>query len=162
MVHGSSEVLDENYEGLLEPPSISDYGEFDIYTKSCMTEEQHSEVSHVTKFVSDEIHEEMESIFDDDRDGSFACDISRDLMKVQQVQVSFDVINDSSDYVIMPERNGRLNHISELLIYTQVSGKKYHPPFRLFDNVKGELRAMMNICYFVLFYSTFFMNCGVS
>ena len=65
--------------------------------------------------------------------------------------MSFDVINDSGDNVIMPERNGRLNHISELLIYTQVSGKKYHPPFRLFDNVKGELRAVMNIFYFVFF-----------
>ena len=84
-------------------------------------------------------------IFADDREGSIAFDISIDLMKVQLVQVSFDVINDSSDYVIMPERNGRLNHISELLIDTQVSGKTYHPPFRLFDKVKGELRAMMNI-----------------
>ena len=76
-------------------------------------------------------------------------------MKVQQAQVSFDVKDDYSDYLIMPERNRRLNYILELLIYTQVSGKKFHPPFRLFDNVKGELRAVMNIFYFVLFSSTF-------
>ena len=74
--------------------------------------------------------------------------------------MSFDVINGSSDYVIMPERNGRLNHISELLIDTQVSGKKFHPPFRLVDNVNGELRAMMNIFYFLLFYSTFLWIVG--
>ena len=74
-------------------------------------------------------------------------------MKVQKAHESFDVIDDSSDCVIMPERNGRLNHILELLIDTQVSRKKFHPPFRLFDKVKGELRAVMNLFYFVLFYS---------
>ena len=74
--------------------------------------------------------------------------------------MSFDVINGSSDYVIMPERNGRLNHILELLIDTRVSGKKFHPPFRLVDNVNGELRAMMNIFYFVLFYGTFLWIVG--
>ena len=52
------------------------------------------------------------NIFADDREGNIACDISRDLMKVQQVQVSFDVIYDSSVYVIIPERNGRLNRVS--------------------------------------------------
>ena len=62
VVHGSSEVLDENYEGLVEPPSISVDGEIDIYIKPDMTEEQHSEVSYVTKFISDETHEEMESL----------------------------------------------------------------------------------------------------
>ena len=62
VVHGSSEVLDENYEGLVEPPSSSDDGEIDIYIKPDMTEEQHSEGSHVTKFVSDEIHEEIVSL----------------------------------------------------------------------------------------------------
>ena len=85
-----------------------------------MTEEQQSEVSSVSKFVSDdpqdEVYEEMESTFIDDRECITACDMSIDLMKEQQAQVSFDDINDSSDYVIMPERNGRLNHISLLLI----------------------------------------------
>ena len=81
-------------------------------------------------------------------------------MKVQQAQVSLDVINDSSDYVMMSEKNGRLSQVSELVIYTQVSGKKYHPTFRLFDNVKGELRAVMNIFYFVLFYSMFYRFWG--
>ena len=50
----------------------------------------------------------MESIFADDREGSIACDISIDLMKVQQAQVCFEVIN---DYVMMQEMNGRLNNI---------------------------------------------------
>ena len=76
-------------------------------------------------------------------------------MKVQQANVSLNVMKNSSNYVIMPERKGKLTHGSELLIYTQVSGKKCHPPIRLFDNVKGELRAMMDIFYFVLFFSTF-------
>ena len=97
----------------------------------------------------------MESIFAGDKDeGITACDISIDLIKVQQAQVSFNDY-DSSDYVLMTERNGKLNHISEWMIDTQVSGKWYHPPFRVFDNVKGELSAMMNIFYFVLFYSSF-------
>ena len=126
-----------------------------------MTREQKSEVSSVAKFVSediqDDVYEEMESIFADDREGSIACDISIDLMKVQQAQVSFEVIN---DYVMMPEMNGRLNNILESLIYTQVSGKKFHFPLRLFDNVKGELMAVMNIFYFVLFYSTFLWIVG--
>ena len=89
-----------------------------------------------------------------------ACDISIDVMKEQQAQVSFDVIYDSSDNVIMPERNGRLNHILELLIDTLVSGKKFHPPFRLFGKVKGELRAGMNLFYLVLIYSTFLWIMG--
>ena len=49
----------------------------------------------------------MESLFDDDREeGIITCDISIDWMKVQQAQVRFDVTNDFSDYVNMPERNG--------------------------------------------------------
>ena len=71
--------------------------------------------------------------------------------------MSFEVIN---DYEMMQEMNGRLNNILELLIYTQVSGNKFFPPFTLFDNVKGELRAVMNIFYFVLLYSTFLWIVG--
>ena len=159
MVDDSSEMIHEKYEGLVESPSISDDGEIDIYISLDMTEEQQSEVSSVAKFVSediqDKVYEEMESIFADDREGSITCDISIDVMKVQQAQVSFDVIDGSSDYVMMPEKNGRLNLILELLIDTQVSRKKFHPPFRLFDKVKGEFMAVMNLFYFVLFYSTF-------
>ena len=87
-----------------------------------MTEKQQIEVSSVAKFVlediQDEVYEEMDSMFAVDREGSIACDISIDLMKVQQAQVSYDFINETSYYVMMPEMNGRLNHISELLIYT--------------------------------------------
>ena len=151
VVDDSSEMLHGIYEGLVESPLISDDREFDIYINLDMTQEQQREVSSVAKFISDNDHEEMEST----DEGIIACDISIDLMKVQQAQVSFEVLNESSDYVIMPESNGRLNHSLELLIDTQVSRKKFHPPFRLFDKVKGELRAVMNLFYFVLFYSTF-------
>ena len=92
-----------------------------------LTEEQQSEVSSVAKFVSeniqDEVYKEMELIFADNRESSIACHISIDLMKVQQAQVSLNVVNDSSDYVMMPEKNGRLHQVSEMLIFTQVSGK---------------------------------------
>ena len=156
VVDESSEMLHEKYEGLVESPLISDDREFDIYINLDMTQEQQREVNYVAKFVSDNDHEKIES-----RDeGILACDMSIDVMKVQQTQVSFDVRDDSSDYVIMPERNGRLNHILELLIDTQVSRKKLHPPFRLFDNVKGELRAMINIFNFVLFFSMFLWIMG--
>ena len=67
MIDNSSEVLHENYEGLVESPSVSDDGEIDIYINPDMTKEQQSEVSSVAKFVSediqDEVYEEMESIF---------------------------------------------------------------------------------------------------
>ena len=48
-------------------------------------------------------------------------------MKVQQAQVSLDVINDTSDYVMMPEKNGISSQVAELLIYTQVSGRSIIP-----------------------------------
>ena len=102
----------------------------------------------------------MESLFADDRECSISCAIRIDVMKVQQAQVRFDVIDDSRDYVIMQERNGILNHILELLSDTQVSIKKFHHIFRLFDKVKGELTAVMNLFYFVLFYITFLWIVG--
>ena len=65
--------------------------------------------------------------------------------------MSYNVINDSSDYTIQSESNVKLEHGIELLTYTPVSGKNYHndSPFRLLDKVKGELRAMIDIflCY---------------
>ena len=157
VVDDSSERFCGKYEGLVESPSISDDRDFDIHINPDMTQEQKREVSSVAKFGQDNDHEEMESRDED----IVACDISIDVMKEQQAQVSFDVIYDSSDNVIMPERNGRLNHILELLIDTQVSGKKFHPPFRLFGKVKGELRAGMNLFYFVLIYSTFLLIMGL-
>ena len=64
---------------------------------------------------------------------------------MQQAHVSYNVIDDLNDCIIQSMSNGELEHGTELLKYTPVIDKKYHSPFRLFDNVKGELRAMMDI-----------------
>ena len=80
VVDDSSEMLHENYEGLVESPSSSDDGEIDINISLDMTEEQQSEVSSVANFVSEDFQDEVyqESLFAGDRKVSIACHISID------------------------------------------------------------------------------------
>ena len=61
-------------------------------------------------------------------------------MKVQQAQVSLDIINDTSDNVMMPEKNGifRFSQVSELVIYTQVSGRSSIPLLDCLTTLKGS------------------------
>ena len=80
VVDDSSEMLHENYEGLVESPSSSDDGEIDINISLDMTEEQQSEVSSVANFVSEDFQDEVyqESLFAGDRKVSIACNINID------------------------------------------------------------------------------------
>ena len=41
--------------------------------------------------------------------------------------MSYNVLGDSSDYTWKPESNGEIDYDTELLIYTSVSVKIYHP-----------------------------------
>ena len=59
-------------------------------------------------------------------------------MKVQQAQVSLDIINDTSDNVMMPEKNGIFSQVSELVIYTQVSGRSSIPLLDCLTTLKGS------------------------